>query len=627
MLQVLREKASSWVIKILLGLLIVAFAIWGINDVFLGERDPAVAEVGGTKILRSEFEESYRQELDRLRQAIGNIDRETAQRMGIDRQVLSRLVNSAAIKIAARDLGVVVSDPMINMYIRSDPRFKDSKGTFDRRRFTQSLRAANIGEAYYVQNLKQALSTDLLTQTISGHIPVPKALADPMVRFRSEERVAKTVLVPPPPLGKAPEPKDEDVSKYYKENTARFTAPEYREVTYIYLDPKAMAKDIVVSEDSIKADYEARKSTEFMVPDRRKIQQVVFPPEAEAAAKAASADIKKGKSLADAAKEHGKTLKVVNLDWVEKRDLLTEIADPVFAVKKGQVSAPLKSSLGWHLVQVEDIQKGRTIPLKEASNKIRESIALTQAQNDVNKLTPTLDDALAGGADLNEAAAKINLKAQRIPALDSQGRGRDGKKVADLPVGGNFIRTAFDTQEGQTSSLVDTHNGGYYVLTVNKITPPAPRPLTEVRSVAVMSWKAEQQAQTAEKRAKSILDRIKKGATIEAVAKEEKLEVSNSKPFTRLTHEAQSGVPAALAEQMFGFKTGEAGMAESPKGFVVGVLVSANPAGGEDKTKIEELTKNEITDGIASDLTDELIQAFRKRYTIKTYPDRLQPRQ
>jgi peptidyl-prolyl cis-trans isomerase D len=626
MLQVLREKASSWVIKILLGLLIVAFAIWGINDVFLGERDPAVAKVGSVKILRSEFDESYRQELDRLRQAIGTIDRETARRMGIDRQVLSRLVNSAAIRMAAQDLGVVISDPMVNKYIRSDPRFRNSQGQFDRRRFQQALTVGNIAEAYYVANLRQALSTDLLTQTVSGHIPVPKALADPMIRFRSEERVAKTVLVPPPPLGKAPEPKDEDVAAYYKANTARFTAPEYREVTFIHLDPKAMAKDIRVSEEDIKAEYEERKKTEFMVPDRRKIQQVVFPPEAEAAAKAAAAAIKKGKSLAEAAQEHGKNLKVVNLDWVEKRDLLTDIADGVFAVKKGKISKPLKSALGWHLVQIEDAQKGRTVPLKEARKTIRESIAVTQAQNDVGKLTTPLDDALAGGADLNEAAAKINLKAQRIAALDRQGRGRDSKRVDGLPVGGNFVRTAFETQEGQTSSLIDTRDGGYYVLTVNKVMAPAPRPLTEVRSAAVMSWKAEQQAQKAEKRAKSILERIKNGTPIENVAKKEKLKVSTSKPFTRLTHEAQSGVPAALAEQMFSFKPGEAGMAESPKGFVVGVLVSANPAGGEDKSRIETVTKGEIMDGIAGDLTDQLIQAFRKRYTIKTYPDLLHPR-
>jgi len=158
------------------------------------------------------------------------------------------------------------------------------------------------------------------------------------------------------------------------------------------------------------------------------------------------------------------------------------------------------------------------------------------------------------------------------------------------------------------------------------VTPPAPRPLDEVRSVAVMSWKAEQQSQKAGKRAKSILERVKKGAPIETVAKEEKLEVTTSKPFTRLTHEAQSGVPAALTEQMFGFKPGEAGMAESPKGFVVGVLVSANAAGGKDKADIEKVTKDEISGGIAGDLTAQLIEALRKRYTVKTYPRLLQPR-
>ncbi len=623
MLQVLREKASSWIIKILLGFLVVAFAIWGINDVFLGERDPAVAKVGGVKITRSNFEESYRDELNRLRQVLGNIDRETAQRMGIDRQVLDRIVNRTALNLAARDLGIVTSDHMVNKQIRSDPRFQDEKGVFDRNRFYQSLRAANVAESYFVATLKESLATDHLVQAVTANIPVPKALIDPMTRFRSEERVAKTVLVPPPPLGQAEEPKEEDVAAYYKANTQRFMAPEYREVTFVHLDPAELAKEITIPEERIKESYPQRLD-EFTLRDRRKVKQVVF--RTEAAATAAAALIKAGKSLAEAAKENGKPVKVVNLDWVEKSDLLTDIAGPVFALKKGEISAVLKSPLGWHIVQVEDAQQGRVKPLEEVREQVRNALAVTEAQNNIFSLANQLEDALAGGADIRSAAARINVKAHHIPALDRQGRGKDEKPIAEIPKGGNFLAVAFETEEGQNSALTETRAGGFFLLTVNKVTPPKAKPLKEVRSTAVMSWKAEQQAAKAEKRAKAILEKIRKGTPIETVAKEEKLEVKTTPPFTRLTHEAQTGVPAALAEKLFSFKPGEADMAESAKGFVVGVLVSANPTGGKDRAEIEKGTLEEVKDGISADLTDQLIDAFRGRFTIKTYPDLLKER-
>lgn len=623
MLTVLREKASSWVIKILLGFLVIAFAIWGINDVFLGERDPAVAKVDGVKISRSRFEEAYREELNRLRNVLGNIDRESAARMGIDRRVLDRMVDRTALHLAAQDLGIVTSDHMVNKQIRSDPRFRDSKGRFDRNLFYQALRGANMGEAYYVSSVRESLATEYLTRAVSANIPVPKALVDPMTRFRSEERVAKTVLVPPPPLGQAREPKEDEIAAYYKANTPRFMAPEYREVTFVNLDPKALAKKVAIPEDRIKESYEARID-EFTLRDRRKIKQVVF--RTEAAAKSAAALIKKGKSLAEAAKETDKNLKVVNLGWVEKKDLLSDIAGPVFAVAKGKISGVLKSPLGWHIVEVEDAEKGRKKPLKEVHDQVREALAVAEAQNNIFSLANKLEDAVAAGDDIKTAAAKINVEARTIKALDRQGRGRDGKAVANMPQGGNFLRTVFETDEGQNSVLTETRDGGFFMLTVNKITPPKAKPLKEVKSIAVMSWKADQQAAKAETRAKAILEKLKKGTPIEEVAKAEKLEVKTTPPFTRLSHEAQSGVPAALAEKMFAFKPGEAGMAESAKGFVVGVLVSANPNGGEDKAKIEKETLDEVRDGMAEDLTGQLIEAFRDRYSITTYPDRLRTR-
>ncbi|MDX1483131.1 MAG: peptidyl-prolyl cis-trans isomerase [Alphaproteobacteria bacterium] len=623
MLQVLREKASSWVIKILLGLLIVAFAIWGINDVFLGERDPAVAKVGGVKIPRSEADQALRDELNRLRPVLGSIDRDTAFRMGLAAQVLNRLVNRTAINLGAHDLGIAVSDQMVSRMIRSDRRFHDSHGHFNRNLFYQALSNANMTEAYYVASLKESMASEQLNGVISANVPVPKALVDPLVRFRSEERSARTVLVQPAPLGQQRDPTAQELEAFYKANTQRFMAPELRSVTFVHIDPAELAKEIQVSEERIKAAYQQRRD-EFTLRDRRKVSQVVF--RTQSAAQAAAAAVKAGKALAEVAKEDGKSLKVVKLGWVEKTDLVTDIADPVFALKKGETSGVLKSPLGWHIVAVEESELGRVKPLSEVRKQVRDSLALAEAQNSVFALANQLEDALAGGADINAAAGRINLKAVTVPALDSQGRDRAGKAVPNLPIGGSFLRTAFEVGEGELSTLMETQGGGYYILIVNKVTPPEAKPLDEVRSTAIIEWKAEVLAKAAEERARGILDRLKKGEKLEAVAKAEKLEIKATKPFTRLSHEAQSGVPAALAEKLFSLKVGEAAMAESAKGFVVGVLESIKPGAGERKTAVKDGTLNEIREGITADLSDQLVDAFRKRVSITTYPDLLRDR-
>jgi peptidyl-prolyl cis-trans isomerase D len=623
MLQALRKQASNWIIKILLGLLIMAFAIWGINDVFLGERDPAVAKVGGIKIPRSQHERALRDEMNRLRPVFGGrLDREAALRMGLADEVLNRLINRAAISLSIRDLGIAVTDEMINKHIRTQKQFLDSQGRFNRQQFFRALAVANISEGYYVTNLRERLATEQINQAITRNIPVPTVLVGAVTKFRSEQRTATTLLVPFEPLGKAREPRADELENYYKANKARFMAPEFKDLTFIHLDPDVLAKEISVPEKQIKTAYEERKE-EFTRPARRKISQVVFKTKGDA--EAVSAAVKAGKSLAQAAKEKDKTLKVVKLGWVEGKDLFSELTKPVFALKKGDTSAPLKTAAGWHVVTVEDLEKRIEKPFSEVRNTLRQDIARSQAIEDISRSVTDLEDNLAGGASIRSTASNLNVKAHRV-TIDGRGRGQSGKAIKSLPKDSDFLRTVSETQEGETSQLGETQGDGFYILIVNKVIAPALKPLDQVRDLAKLLWKAERQSKATAKRAKSILERIKKGDKLAAIAKAERLEIKKSPPFTRLTHEAESGVPGALAEKLSALKSGEAAMAESEKGYVVGILTSISPAVGKQKSDIRKASVEEIRSGMASDLIDQLVDAFRKRTSITTYPDILKDR-
>lgn len=627
MLQALRNQASSWVIKILLGFLIVSFAVWGVNDVFLGERDPVIVRVGDIKMTRSQVNDDIRDEVNRLAPLFGGrLDRSQADRMGITGQVIETLVNRAAITQGAADLGISISDQLAARRIQADAAFYNSRGEFDRAIFAQVLARAGMNEAYYVANIKRDLAAAEINRAIAGAVPVPTAIVDPLVRFRSERRVARAVVVPHVPESAIAEPSAAEVEAYYKANTQRFMAPQLRDVTWIEIDPAQLASEIAVSEDRIKQAYAERKD-EFATRDRREIDQVVF--RTEAAAAETVKQIAAGKSLADAAKAVDPTLKPVSLGWVERKDVLPELAEPIFALKKGETSKPLKSGLGWHVVRVKNAEIGRQRPLAEVHDQIKRDIATREAADAVFALTNKLEDALAAGAPLDEAAKQLNLKSRRAESLDARGRDGAGRPVAGLPKGPNFLRAVFETGDGQDSALTETQDGGFFILRVNKVTPPAARALADVRAEVVKAKKAEARAKATEAKAKAILDKIKEGQKIDALAKAEKLAVKTTPVFTRLTHDAESGLPAALMEQIFKLKVGEAAMAESNAGFTIAVLTEVRAPNEKEKSDTTNALREELRQGIGGDLFHQFVGALRARYDITVKADLLRgdPRQ
>jgi peptidyl-prolyl cis-trans isomerase D len=624
MLQALRNQASSWVIKILLGLLIVSFAIWGINDIFFGERDPAVAEIDGVKLTRSQVSEAVRDEVNRLQPLFGGrLDRDEAMRMGVTAQVLDSMIDRTVVMLAAREMGIAVSDEMVAQRITSDRTFFNARGQFDRSIFFQALSRAGMTEEYYVTALKRDLTAAQLNQAVEANTIAPSAMIDPLVRFRSEKRLAASVVVPAGPAEAVAEPTPAEIEAFYEANAARFRAPEYRDVTYLDLNPSLMADEIRVSEERLQQAYQERID-QFTTRDRREIEQVVF--RTEAAARAAAQALKSGKSLAEAATEDGKPLSPVNLGWLEKSDMLPELAGPAFELAEGQFAGPLKTALGWHVIRVKGAQEGRVQPMEEVRDQLRREIATREASEAIYALTNRIEDALAAGNSLEQIAGQLNLKARRIPAIDSRGRDAQGEPLENLPKGGDFVRAAFETSEGQDSQLTETEGGGFFILHVNKVTPASVRPLDRIREGITVAWKEEARVKASERRAAAILDRLGKGEKIEDIARAEKLKVTTSEPFTRLTHDAESGLPAALMDKLFGLKPGEAAMAEGPGGFVVAVLAEIRPPSQREVSEAAAAIDDELRQAIAGDLFQQFVGALRTRFSIKTYPAVLRER-
>ncbi|MBM3565166.1 MAG: hypothetical protein FJX42_03515, partial [Alphaproteobacteria bacterium] len=304
-LAVLRQHSGSIGVKILMGLLILSFAAWGVSDVFSPKGgDRVVATVGSQTIDAVDVERRVENELRRMRDLLGpRFDREQVRAFGLHRAVLDQLIREAVLDQAARRLGLVVSDEVLRVAIEADPAFKGPLGTFDRNRFQQVLSNAGLSENAYIALLRRGTTTQAVLESTLQPAGAPKALADPLYRERFERRQAETVSVKDAAQAAPAAPKDDELAAFHQANAARFTAPELRELTVARLDAADLAHEIAVGDEDIKAAYEAR-ADEFEQPERRKLQQMVFAD--EAAAKKAAGRLVQGSDFARVAADEAK---------------------------------------------------------------------------------------------------------------------------------------------------------------------------------------------------------------------------------------------------------------------------------------------------------------------------------
>jgi peptidyl-prolyl cis-trans isomerase D len=601
MLDTLRKGASSLVAKILFAILVISFAIWGIGDIFRGAgHQSAVAQIGDQKITGQMLMTEYNRYLEQLRSMFGGrLDNEQAKKLGFPQSVLQQMAERAVFDQGAQDLGLTVSDEMIKAKIENDPAFKGPGGKFDELVFRRALAEAGYTEDGYVSGLRKDIARQELIDTIRGNGRAPKNMTEALYRVQEEKRIADMVTVLDTSVPDPPEPDQAALAAYHKDHAAAFTAPEYRAVTYLVLTAADLAKDIEVSDEDLRQAYEDNKGR-YASPELRTVRQIVAANQADA--ERVEKLLAEGKDFADVAKEVANEDKdAIELGTVAKQQLPKELRDPVFALPADGVTQPIKTGLGWHILKVVAIKPGSVKSLDEVRDSLRKEIAEDRARDRIDAVANKLDDTLASGAPLEEAAEKLGLKAVTVDAIDSQGRNKKGEPVANLP-GGSFIATAFATAEGKPTTLTEIPKGGYFVLRVDKVTPSALRPLDEVRDVVASAWRGEQRHQAAKARAAAIAQKAQGGKSLSVAATEFGLEVTTAGPFKRDEHDA---LPEDVMKTLFAAKVGETATGETKDGYVVAQLRQVDPADpAADK------------DGVAA-VQDKLDHAFGTDYLVQ----------
>ena len=302
MLESLRLGVQSWYFKALLMVLVASFAVFGIGDIFSGGPSlGTIVTVGDTEIGGAELSDAYRRRMNAVSRQLGTtLTTEQARQFGIVDQVVQSLVSAALYDAEADALGVVIGDGAIAARIRMEPSFKGQQGQFDRGIYEQVLAANGMVEQAFIDSMRREISRDQLLGSLAGALPQSTQLADRLYRWRNERRTADYIVLKYDPNSAVATPDDTILRRYHGDNAARFTAPDYRKITYIHLTPDDVMGNITIPENELRDAYDSRLD-EFSIAERRTVQQMIFAD--EVAARKAAGMLAEGRAFVALAKK------------------------------------------------------------------------------------------------------------------------------------------------------------------------------------------------------------------------------------------------------------------------------------------------------------------------------------
>jgi peptidyl-prolyl cis-trans isomerase D len=615
MLTILRAAAGTWVAKLLLLLLVLSFAVWGISGSMVGGVGNNVLVAGGTGVSMQEYRLAYDRQINMLSQQFGQrITREQAKAFGIDQQVLAQLAAGAVLDEQANDLGLGISRERVAELTFSDPAFHGPDGQFNRQQFEYVLNQVGMRPNDYLQDREKVSKRQQIVVAATDGLKAPDTFLRALALHQGEDRTVEYVAIPRTQVEPVADPAADVLSKWFEERKNDYAAPEYRAISYIKLEPEDILDEKAISDEDVKSYYDKNQQA-FTTPEQRTIDQIVF---ADAdAAKAAMERIRGGASFEDVMSAEKKTPQDVRLGTFAKSGIADPaIAEAAFALELNAVSDVVQGSFGPILLRVTEIKPAVARPFEQVSSEIRHDLAMAEARRVLLDVHDAYEDARAAGDTLQEAAQKQNLTVTKVPAIDRRGQDPEGNVINSLPESAALIREAFETEQGIENPAINIGNSGYLFFEVDGITPPRDRTLDEVRDRVVADWKtAEAESRLsalAEEKRKAVAD----GASLDEVATQLGLTKETKRGLKRTANDADFGENGIAS--VFSVAQNGVGAFTNPGGdarilFKV-TEVFAPAAAGPDA--IADNEREALAQAVSNDLLDELVAELQTRYEV-----------
>ena len=620
MLARIRAFAKSWVALVLLGLLIVSFAIFGITDVFQPTRGDWVVQAGKRTVSATEFKsvfDNYRQQAGE--QAGGPIPIDAAVEQGLHTRILDELAAGQAFAELLTRLGLRPADQLVTEQIRQFRGFfSPVTGAFDRDTYLGELARNGLTPERFESELRDNVAQQHFVSGVVAGLQAPRAFGASASAFESELRDVSLALVHPGLVERPAPPTDAQLNAFLRENATALRRPELRALTLVRFNAADLARSAVVDPAEVQRQFEFRRES-LSQPERRSFVQVPAPDQAAAAQVAAR--LQAGEDPAAVARAIARDPVPFNNT---PRSAVTDpgLAQAAFGLPAGGVSAPVQGRLGWSVIKVLAVTPAVPATLEAVRPQIEAEMRAAAAEQQVDAAVQRYEEAHSAGANLVEAARRAGVPTLSLAPVSEQGQGATGQQIALEPA---LLQLAFDTAAGAETDIQELAPGQYAAVRVDRVIAPALPALEEVRAPLTGAWLARELRNRVQARAQALAASARGGGAMEAVAR------GVNAPFTRLpgVSRASAGqAPPEVVQSAFQSKRGEVFVTEfintpnGPLGIGVGRVEAVRFPPAPQMAASIAPRRQGLSQELLQDIGEMVRGAARRTLEVRTNPDR-----
>ncbi len=537
MLSLMRKHAGSWLIKVTLGAIVIVFVFWGVGS-YRDQRGDRVAVVDGKTISIDEYRNVYERLMDQYRKQFGKaLDQNLLKALNLRKQAIDQLINRQLLLQEAGRLDFRVTKEVVARAIQKMAAFQHD-GQFDVRHYERVLASNRMTPEIFEESMTQDLLSDKMQRVVLGSAKVSDEEALETFRWR-EEKVSLDYVAFKAPSYKDVKASAEEIESYFSEHEKNYETLPQVKVRYVSFVFKEFESNVNVSEEEITQYFELNQE-KYGSPKRVKARHVLFrlapdakPEEIEEVRNKAQKVLDEAKAGADFAKlaekhsdDPGSKTKGGDLGFFTKERMVKPFADAAFAMKPGEISEPVKTSFGWHVIKVEQVEEAKEPVLAEKKDKIVDKLTKDGARTVAYDRAEDFYEASYGAGHIAGAA-----EAQQLEAHETEFFARRDR-IKGITQADKFAKVTFGLPDDEVSEPVELSDG-YYILEVIDRKPAAIPELETVEKKVTDDLIKARQDELAKKDADEFLDAIRKGAEFQAEAKSRKLEGKTTDFFKR----------------------------------------------------------------------------------------------
>ncbi|GAB7021864.1 peptidylprolyl isomerase [Salidesulfovibrio brasiliensis] len=613
MLDIMRQNASSWIVKILFGVIIIVFVFaFGMSSLD-NNGDPILAYVDEEPIPRKEFESTYARTTEALRRSQPNMTAEQLASPAVKQMVFNELVNRMVILKEAERLGIAATDKEVARGIASIPAFWNANKQFDKEIYQAALRSQRMKPAEFEANYRIGLIMDKMRGTVSATAEATPELARQIYDWVLETATVRYIPFNVENYTGDVTVTDEQIAAYYEEHKDRFTRPAMSTFEVIAFTPPALAPFQEVSDEEAKQFYEASPKA-FTEPEQAKARHILIATEQGASKEAIEearkkaeevlARLKKGEDFGKLAltySEGPSASKGGELGWFPRGVMDPNFEQAAFDLKVGEISEPVKTPFGWHIIKLEERKEANKLPFDEVKGRIKTTLAQEKAADQTSDMLDQAMDRLVSGMSIEDIASELGILSNTTQPLPKQAA------VQYLGMTPEAADILFALPKGESLKTPLGVKDGYLLARKIEDIEPQPVPLPQVKENIVKQLQAEGAAEMAKAEAEKALEALT-GDDAEAAAESYAKRMVVSEPFNRRGPIPGIGENQELVTAAFGAEPGQwfPKVFQANDGFIVAAMDHLIPAPADEWNK----DNSHWVDTASQKYGDEVFQAF-----------------